>query len=268
MNKITLKNGTIIAYEEAGEGQPIVLLHGYCGSHQYWDEIMPSLSKKNRVIALDLPGHGASSAIEGEYSMEQLAAGVAELLDELKLSQVHLFGHSLGGYVSLAFAERYSERLYTLGLLHSTSFPDGEAAQANRTKAAEAVAADGINPFVDGLIPKLFTESHRLSMSEQLTKAIKIGYGTSPEGAIGCAFGMKIRPDRTTVLEQLDKPILLLAGERDEVIPAERRFPVSKKNVAAHTLGNVAHMGMIEAPNAFAAALVQFLQENRGFEGV
>jgi 3-oxoadipate enol-lactonase len=268
MKMISLKNGMEIAYVEVGSGQPIVLLHGYCGSHHYWDEVIPLLSSHGRVIAIDIRGHGASSASDGVYSMELLADDLAALLDELKLSKVNLFGHSLGGYIALAFAERYPERILALGLVHSTSFPDGEAAQANRLKAAETIRENGVNAFVDGLIPKLFAATHRLSMPEKLDMAKEIGYKTSSEGAVGCALGMKERVDRTFVLEELDKPILLLAGELDEVIPQDRRFPVSKENVTALTLGRVAHMGMLEDPEAFATAVASFFEQNRGLESV
>jgi 3-oxoadipate enol-lactonase len=268
MNKIIVRNGTELAYMEQGEGQPIVLLHGYCGSHQYWNEVIPLLSTQGRVIAVDLRGHGASSGGDGVYSMELLAEDVVALLDELKLPKVHLIGHSLGGYVALAFAEQYPQRLLSLGLVHSTSIPDNEAAQANRLKAAESIQENGVNAFVDGLIPKLFAATHRTSMPETLTWAKEIGYGTSVAGAIGCALGMKIRPDRTSVLESLELPVLLLAGELDEVITAERRFPASRDNITALTLSRVAHMGMVEEPEPFAEAIVAFLEQNRRLESV
>ncbi|MCD9025998.1 alpha/beta fold hydrolase [Cohnella silvisoli] len=263
MIKVKLSTGTTIAYEEAGSGHPIVLLHGYCGSHRYWDEAMPLLAAQGRVIAPDLRGHGASSASEGVYTMEQLADDLAALLDELKLSRVNLIGHSLGGYIALAFADKYPERLLALGLAHSTSFPDGEAAQANRLKAADTIRTKGIAAFVDDLIPKLFADSSRTDKPELLRKAKEIGYETSADGAVGCALGMRERPDRGYVLEKLDLPILLLAGQLDGVIPPEKRFPVSKINVTAITLEGVAHMGMMEDPQAFAGAIGTFLEQKR-----
>jgi pimeloyl-ACP methyl ester carboxylesterase len=264
MNKINLSTGTTLAYVEAGNGRPIVVLHGFCGSHSYWDEVMPLLATRGRVIAPDLRGHGESSAGEGVYAMEQLADDLAALLDELGLGQIDLIGHSLGGYIALAFAEKYPERLHTVGLVHSTAFPDAEQAKENRLKAAATIRQEGIVPFVDGLVPKLFTAEHRDSMSEQLAKAKAIGYGTSVEGAAGCALGMRERRDRIDVLERLEVPILLLAGELDEVIPADKRFPVSKINVTKITLEKVAHMGMMENPQAFAASVGEFLERNRG----
>jgi 3-oxoadipate enol-lactonase len=263
MKKASLSTGTTIVYEEVGNGEPIVLLHGFCGSHGYWDKVMPLLAAHGRVIAPDLRGHGGSSSSEGVYAMEQLADDLAALLDELKLSQVNLFGHSLGGYVSLAFADKYPERLLAFGLAHSTSFPDSEIAKVSRLKAADTIRTNGIVPFVDDLIPKLFAASNRTSMPEQLQKAKEIGYKTSVEGAAGCALGMRERPDRGYVLEKLDIPILLLAGELDEVIPPEKRFPVSRSNITSLTLERVAHMGMMEDPSAFAGAIGAFLDKSR-----
>lgn len=265
MKKVHLSTGKMIAYEEAGTGTPIVLLHGYCGSLHYWDDVIPLLSAGYRVIAPDLRGHGSSSAGEGVYSMEQLAGDTAELLDHLNLQKVFLLGHSLGGYITLAFAELYPDRLHGFGLLHSTSLPDSEAAKENRLKAVQTIQAEGVTPFVDGLIPKLFTEEHIESMTEKVNKSKEIGYATSPQGAVGCALGMRERPNRTAVLSQTDIPVLLLAGEKDAVIPPENRFPVSGNNITAVTLQDAAHMGMMEKPEAFADAILHFLvrTENR-----
>lgn len=245
-------------YKETGSGTPLVLLHGYCGSHRYWDEVAPMLAETYRVITPDLRGHGESQASDGVYTMELLADDVAALLDKLGIGKAVLLGHSLGGYATLAFAQKHPDRLLAFGLLHSTSYPDGEAAKANRDKAAETIAKDGVVPFVSGLVPKLFAPERRGESNPGVKKALDIGYGTSPQGAIGCALGMRDRPDRTSVLEQAELPVLLLAGEKDEVIPAERRFPVAKPNIAQVTLANVGHMGMMEAPRAFADAILAF----------
>jgi len=266
MLKTKLSTGIEMAYEESGGGRPIVLIHGFCGSRLYWEDAIPWLAPYGRVIAVDLRGHGGSGATDGEgdYAMERLADDVAALLDALGLDRASLFGHSLGGYVALAFAEKYPEKLTALGLVHSTAFPDAEQAKENRIKAARTIREDGIVPFVDGLVPKLFAPKHRESRPEWIAKAKEIGYGTSAEGAAGCALGMRARPDRVSVLEKLDVPVLLLAGEHDEVIPPEKRFPVSRDGVTPTTLAGVGHMGMMEDPRAMADALGGFLERNRG----
>ncbi|WEK55163.1 MAG: alpha/beta hydrolase [Candidatus Cohnella colombiensis] len=250
-------------YKDTGSGLPIVLLHGYCGSHKYWDEVVPQLARNYRVITMDLPGHGQSAPSNMGYSMEQLAEQIIQLLDQLGLQQVYLFGHSLGGYISLALVERYADRLLGLGLIHSTSYPDSDAAKENRLKAVASIEKEGIVPFVNGLIPKLFASDNHQAVRESMEKAIEIGYGTSVDGAIGCALGMRERRDRKDVLERIQMPTLLLAGALDEVIAEDRRFPVSGPTVTAVTLENVGHMGMMESPDAFVNGIVNYLGESR-----
>lgn len=247
-------------FRDAGSGTPLVLLHGYCGSHRYYDEVVPLLTDHCRVITPDLRGHGDSEPSDGAYPMELLADDVAGLLDRLGIDKAVLLGHSLGGYVTLAFAERHSERLLAFGLLHSTSYPDGDAARSNRDKAVASIREGGVAAFVEGLVPKLFAPEHRALSNPDVKKALDIGNGTSSAGAIGCALGMRDRPDRTSVLANTELPVLLLAGEKDDIIPAERRFPVSSLNIEAVTLENVGHMGMLENPQAFALAIIAFVQ--------
>lgn len=246
--------------KEAGSGVPLVLLHGYCGSHRYWDDVVLLLAERYRVITPDLRGHGDSAATEGAYSMESLALDTLRLLDRLGIERAFVFGHSLGGYATLAFAEQYADRLSGFGLVHSTSFPDGDAAKANRDKAVGMISKDGIEAFVNGLVPKLFAPEHRNEKQSPMKKALEIGYGTSPLGAGGCALGMRDRPDRTSVLKQTRLPVLLLAGEKDEVITEERRFPASGSNITQVTLADVGHMSMMEHPRELADAIAAFVQ--------
>jgi len=257
-----------LACGRRGSGVPVVLLHGYCGSKHYWDEIIAPLSAEYDVIVPDLRGHGVSpTAEESTYSMEQLADDITALLDRLQLERVFLFGHSLGGYVALAFAERHPHRLLGFGLIHSTSLPDTEAGKEGRLATAEQVRSAGVGPFVDGLVPKLFAPQHRQqpAMARQIAQAREIGRGTSPQGVIGCALGMRERPDRTDVLRRTPLPVLLLAGEQDEVIPPERRFPVeARSNIVMTLLPDTGHMGMMEAPEAMARHLLAFVERSRG----
>jgi 3-oxoadipate enol-lactonase len=255
-------------YEEKGKGIPVVLLHGYCGSRRYWTDVLPVLVSRYHVIVPDLRGHGASPATEGVYTMEQLAEDTAALLDRLNIDKAFVFGHSLSGYSTLAFAEKYPDRLLGFGLVHSTSLPDTDIAKENRLKTAEQVQAEGVPSLVDGLIPKLFAPDHRTSMEKKVTTAKEIGYATSAQGAIGCALGMRERPDRTGVLRRTDLPVLLLAGEHDELIPADRRFPVSRPNVTTVTLPGAGHMGMMEDPARCSDELLDFLEKSRGYAGI
>ncbi|MDI4647564.1 alpha/beta fold hydrolase [Cohnella hashimotonis] len=260
-NRLTLKNGLEVSYLDEGQGVPLLLLHGYCGSAGYWDDVLPLLSAHARVIAPDARGHGESAATEGTYTMEQLADDAAQLLDALDIGQAFVLGHSMGGYTALALAERAGDRLLGLGLLHSTTFPDDDNGKANREKVAARISREGMQGHIRDLVPKLFAADNLAPLQAQVERALTIGFGTSAEGGIGAALGMKERPDRRGVLEALESPILLLAGESDNVIGPDKRFPVDGPGVTLRLLEGAGHMGMMEQPTAFAEAILAFVAE-------
>lgn len=244
----------------AAEKPVVVLLHGFCGSSAYWERILPHLKPHARIIAPDLRGQGHSAASSDDvYAMELYADDLAHMLDELAISSSIVLGHSLGGYITLAFAEKYPEKLRAFGLLHSTALPDSEAAKENRDKAVTAIYQEGIGAFVEGLVPKLFAPAHKQSMPELIERVQQIGYATSEAGAAGAARGMKERPDRTAVLEQTKLPLLLLAGVEDQVIPVESTLLADGPNVTRVKLENAGHMGMVEQPAAFAEEIRSFI---------
>jgi len=262
--QIQRKDGTRISYQEAGSGDtPIVLLHGFCGSSDYWHLVLPLLAASQRVIAVDLPGHGDSSAPgpDETYTMEYFAEVLHDWAQETGLDRFHLFGHSLGGYITLAFAERYADSLKSFGLIHSTSFPDDEAARQNRDKGAESIKNNGIEPFIKALIPKLFAPAHVQTMPEQLAFAKEIGLSTDPNGAIQTLRAMRDRKDRLHVLQETSLPVLLLAGEEDQVIPPAKTFVVQKAQLQQVLLPNAGHMGMLEAPEELAEAIKKFVTQ-------
>jgi 3-oxoadipate enol-lactonase len=251
-----------LAYHDSGQGGiPLLLIHGFCGSSGYWQEVIPALSAVSRVIAPDLRGHGQSSAGEAPCSMDDLADDLLQLLDHLNIPQAVVFGHSLGGYITLSLAERYPQRLLGLTLVHSTAHPDAEAAKLNRDKGMANIQDNGIRPFVDGLIPKLFASAHLSSMPEHVDYALKIGYNTSAEGAIHALQAMRDRPDRNHVLEQFQSPILLIAGEDDQVVPADKVFSVVRPSIQTAIIENAGHMGMLENPEALIQRMIAFISE-------
>ncbi|AZN40027.1 alpha/beta fold hydrolase [Paenibacillus albus] len=265
--QVQLPNGQQLAYYDSGAGQQqvkpvIVLLHGFCGSSAYWEEIVPALERHGRVIAPDLRGHGRSSAPdESPYAMEQFAEDLLALLEKLNIERICLFGHSLGGYISLAFAQQHAEKLASFSLVHSTAKPDSEEAKGNRDKAAQSLLDNGIRPFVEGLVPKLFAPEHRDSMQAEVKHMTEIGYEASAAGAAATALGMKARPDRTAVLEQLNVPILLVAGSEDAVIAPANTFTVDGPLVSQVLLEGSGHMSMVESPAELAEALIAFINK-------
>jgi len=255
-NSVKLPDATI-AYVDKGEGKAVVLLHGFCGGSRYWEKVISELSISYRIIAPDLPGHGESSMDKGYYSIEEYAEKIKELLDQLNIQKVTMFGHSLGGYITLAFAEKYSSILNGFSLVHSTAFPDSEEAKKGRIANSEKVQHEGIKSLIDGLVPKLFSPEN---VEEDHIKVVKeIGYLTTPQGAISALTAMKDRIDRNPVLEATSLPVLLIAGEQDQIIPAEKTFSVSRDNIKQGLIKNSGHMSMYENPIDLISVMKEYL---------
>jgi 3-oxoadipate enol-lactonase len=259
MKQVSLPNGVRLAYTDAGSGAPLMLVHGFCGSSAYWQKVIPALAKRFRVIVPDLRGHGSSSAPDEPYTMERLAEDLVHLLDALEVEQTTLLGHSLGGYVTLAFAERYADRLTGFGLIHSTAYPDDEQGKANRDKSMESIRQNGMEPFIKALVPRLFAPDSVTSRPDDVRLAREIGLGTDPQGAIRTLQGMRDRPDRRHVLQKTSLPVLLVAGEQDQIVSPAKTFTADGSHVRQVLLPKAGHMGMLEVPDDLTAAIGEFM---------
>ncbi len=248
-------------YTESGTGEPLVLLHGFLGSSAYWDELVPLLSASYRCITPDLRGHGRSLAPEGSYRIEQMAEDVIGLLDYLDLPFATVLGHSMGGYVTLALAENHSDRLKGWGLVHSTAHEDAPQAKENRLLAVSKINSEGIAAFTDGMVEGLFAPASLEKLPKAVQKVRELGYATPPQGACGAALAMRERPDRRHVLDNTSKPVLLVAGAQDGLIPAERLFTSEGKHITAHTIESAGHMGMLETPEELAQIIRDYMEQ-------
>ncbi|MGE7759510.1 alpha/beta fold hydrolase [Peribacillus sp. NPDC097895] len=246
-----------LSYIDYGKGNKTLLfIHGFCGSHEYWSDIIAKVKDEYRVVAVDLRGHGASEALGASFSIEDMAADIASFLEDREIDQVYMFGHSLGGYITLAFAERFPGKLSGFSLVHSTALPDDEAGKEGRLKSVEKIKNDGIPAFIDGLVPKLFADSD----DPHIEHTKDIGYKTSESGAIGSLNAMRNRTDRNHVLRDTKLPVLLVAGEQDKVIPAEKTFSVKGSHIKEVILEGSGHMGMMEAPGRLAEEIIRFVK--------
>lgn len=250
------KIGTRLSYVDKGEGKPVVLVHGFVGNHHYWDQLIEPLAQNYRVIAVDLPGHGHSSLSSEILTTEDYADEIASLVQKLQLTKVSLIGHSLGGYITMAFAKKYVTLLECFALAHSTALPDTEEAKAGRIASMEKIQTDGLQVFVDSLVPKLFAPSH-LAKYEQITQ--EIGYQTSTEGALAALKAMKNRPDLSDVLAAATVPVLVIAGSEDKVVPAQRAFSIEGDHIKQVVIPAVGHMSMYEDPKNLIRELQNFI---------
>lgn len=247
-----------ICDSEQGE-RCIVLLHGYLESLLVWEEFVPLLYKQVRVVTLDLPGHGISE-IKGEtHSMEFLADTVKGALDALGIKRCTLVGHSMGGYVALAFCERYPERLERLVLLSSTPNADTPEKAENRRREIALVKA-GKKEMLARVAPSAgFAEQNRSRMKDAIEDLTEQVFLTEEEGIVALLNGMIARPDRNEMLRNSSVPQLFIFGKKDNYIPLE----VAEQLAASHPqaeilwLENSGHMGFLEEPAQTAAGLLQ-----------
>ena len=246
----------------------LVLLHGYLESMLVWEKFVPLLYKHVRVVTLDLPGHGISE-VKGEvHTMEYLADTVAAMLDKLGIERCTIVGHSMGGYVALAFCEKYPERLDGLVLLSSTPNPDSPEKLERRRREIALVKA-GKKELMARIVPAAgFAADHRAAMQDYIDDLAETIHITEDDGIVALLGGMMQRKDQNEMLRNSKVPQLFILGRKDEYIPLE----VAEAMVAAHPqaqvvwLANSGHMGFIEEPQACADALLDFVGVKHGEE--
>lgn|SRR5690606_6674749 len=249
----------MIHYSEKGEGFPIVLIHGFCETHEVWAEVVPLLANNHRIISIDLPGFGNSDALTRPFTIDDAARQVISFLEgDLKITSCIALGHSLGGYVVLAMAEHKPELLAGFGLVHSTALADSEERKVSRGKVIEFVKEHGVSPFVQSFIPPLFfNQAH-----QAVAGAVAMAERTPAQTLIGYTEAMRARPDRTHILKEYKRPVLFLAGERDSIIPVQSLEDQAKLalKLSLIILHNAAHMGMLENIPETAQAIQRFVQ--------
>jgi len=257
MKQILYKN-TSISFSDIGKGTAVVLLHGFLENKTMWRELVPSLAKKNRVISIDLLGHGETDCLGYIHSMEENAEIVDAILSHLRIRKAVFIGHSMGGYVALAFAELHINKVKGLVLLNSTALEDSIERKINRDRAIKAVKQNYIN-FVRMSIANLFSENNRDLLKNEIEKVKLEALKTPLQGIVASLEGMKIRKDRQFILKETDFPKLLILGEKDGVL-------LYKDNVSQIVATNTelisfpdGHMSQIENKEELEKVIVSFL---------
>lgn len=249
-------------YIDTGSGDTLVFLHGFCESKQVWAEFMKPLQQQFRTIALDLPGHGGNTGISIPYSMESMAEEVKHRLEELDVDECILVGHSMGGYVSMAFAEKYSYMLRGLCLFHSSALPDTDEKKENRTKTIDFVKRNGVTEYINPFIEPLFHPENRDRLKEEIEMMKEIGRQTPEATVVGALAAMRDRSDRTHVLQEAKFPVLFIFGKEDGAVPLEKALEQCHlpDNSTVLFLGKIGHMGMFERREETQKALKNFAE--------
>ena len=258
MNQIDYKN-TKISYSDTGKGNAMVLLHGFLENQTMWQDLVPELSQKYRVITIDLLGHGESGCVGYLHSMEDNAEAVHSVLSKLRIRKAIFVGHSMGGYVALAVAELYPTGVKGLVLMNSTSKADSEERKANRDRAIKAVKNDYIG-FVRLSIANLFNPDNRERLVNEIEKVRTEALKTPLQGIVASLEGMKIRKDRETLLRSATYPSLLILGKKDPVLNYEDGLKQIENTTVKLVTFPDGHMSHIENRAALLKVLMDFFK--------
>ena len=251
-----------IHYSDSGKGSAVVLLHGFLETSNMWDVFSPELIKKHRIICIDLPGHGQSECFGYIHTMDEMASCVDSVLKKLKIRKAKLIGHSMGGYVALAFADLYPDKVKGICLFFSTSKADSPQKKKDRGRAMDVVKKNH-KSFVRVALPMLFRSKFRRTKRLEINQAKKEALSVSKQGIIAALEGMKRRPAREILLKFPPYPIHFVSGQRDPVIPIETisKQITRSENVTGTVLKEPGHMGHIEAPEECLKELKGFLKK-------
>jgi pimeloyl-ACP methyl ester carboxylesterase len=255
--------GRRICYTVSGRGTAIVLLHGYLESSEVWNGFKDKLSSEFRVISVDLPGHGLSDIYEETHSMEFVATVVKELLDSLSIKKVFITGHSLGGYVALAFLELFPGYLSGYCLFHSHPFPDSPESIDKRKREIAIVKAGKKHLMYPDNVIRMFAPINIDKYSEALQRSKEIASKIPGEGIIAVLNGMMQRPSRLDVMEEGRVPCLWILGSMDSYIPydviqAKVIIPVNATVVILEKSG---HVGFIEEEDKSVEVIKMFVKK-------
>ena len=249
---------------------PLILIHGFPFDHTMWFSTIASLGSKAKVLAPDLPGFGKSPLLGEETpSMEAYAQFLLRQLDENNYEKATIAGMSMGGYVALAFAERYPERMCGLGLISSQAAADSEEARHGRKEMIKNIKAKGTSAVTETIIPKMFSEVARANI--ELTKYPQQGAeNAGREGLIWAVQAMAVRRDRINVLAELRCPVLIAHGTEDKIVPIAKvraMIDVCHKPIFVEIPG-AGHASPLEAPDQVAYGLGRLVQSCKEFAGL
>ena len=251
-----------IHYSDSGSGKIIVLIHGYLESADVFKNFADRLSSGFRVIRVDLPGHGLSDACCRINTMEHMAMAVRAVLDSAGISSIFLVGHSMGGYVTLAFLDLFPEYLSGYCLLHSHPMADRPEAIEKRKLNIGIVEAGDKDLMIPDFIRNLYADKNAGRLAETIDKSVSIALKTEAKTIVADLKGMMVRPDRTSLTESGKLPFLWILGTMDSHIDYREimqkvRLP---ENAQVVVLENSGHMGFIEEEDVAVKAIGEFVQ--------
>lgn len=248
-----------LVYHKEGKGKPVILLHGYGENQLVWKPLLKYLPENFKYIIPDLPGFGKQETKES-VSMDFFADYINDIIEKEKLKKVFLLGHSMGGYVTIAFAKKYPAKLSGIGLLHSHVYADSVEQVASRKKAVDFINKNGAIVYLKDFVKNLFAPS---TSKKIITAHLANIIHTHAEGLTASLKAMMKRQDNAAVLKSLAVPVLFIFGKEDKLMPLQKMLKQCEmpQNCTVEILNKSGHMGLLEEPEKFAKIIGVFLNE-------
>lgn len=276
MTKTFPFHNTSVSYRDQGTGQAVMLVHGFGEDSHIFDQQIEYLQEHCRLLVPDLPGSGQSVPVwqpednsvpkytpAFDASMEFMADTLAQVLQHAGASDTILLGHSMGGYITLAFAEKYPGLLKAFGLLHSTAFADTGEKKENRRQGIKKITDEGPFAFIQTAVPVLFGDRYKAEHPELVEQLVQSGKQFTAQALTAYYNAMIERPDRTHVLSGSKLPVLFVFGTVDKAIAMDDVLKqVHLPEVSYfHALEEVGHVGMWEATAEMNLFILKFIND-------
>lgn len=264
MEQFVRAAGTALRINDTRKGETaVVLIHGYLENLDVWDDLTRILSRRYRVLSLDLPGHGISEVRSGVHTMDFLAEVVKGVLDVQSVERCFMVGHSMGGYVAEAFAAKYPETLQGLVLFHSTPNADTEEKKEDRRREIELIRSNKKELLASMFAPRGFAEQNRRRLRDEIESFEELITLNDDEGIVAVLNGLIERRDQGEMMRALKVPQLFIFGRHDAYIPQEAAEKIAGGQPQARVswLENSGHMGFIEEPEVSAVVIDSFIEE-------
>ena len=251
----------VLYYEVSGSGPELVLLHPFPLNHHFWDDVVPALTTRYRVLTPDLRGHGESELGNGPATMAKHAADLLALCDKERVGKAIFVGVSIGGYVLFEFWRRHPGRFAALVLSNTRAGAEDAQGRTNRLNVADEVLRDGTARFIEVMLARLVGSTTRATRPDIVEAARRMMQQMSPEDIAGIQRGMADRPDSTGTLAAISVPTLVIAGEED--IPPRDAAELMRDRISGSTLQVIAkagHYAAMEQPERYSEVLLQFVR--------
>lgn len=250
---------TPVFFTDTGKGRAIVLLHGFLENSTMWHNLVNLLSKNNRVVCIDLLGHGQTGCLGYVHSMELMAEAVEAVLNHLNIEKSIFIGHSMGGYVALALAEKNNNAVKGICLMNSTAAADSDEKRKNRERAIEAVKQNH-KTFIRLAIVNLFRPKNRTIHSEKIKQLTKEALKTPLQGIIAALEGMKIRKNREALLHNTTFKKMMVVGKKDPALNYESLINQTKNTNVEIVEFPDGHMSFIENERELFQQIMHFIE--------